>query len=241
MPALHVQHRTGPGWVPEGPHLALHVVPGPHDSQLLELGARHVAALPLRPARQLLAPQGALDHALEQPEQPLLAAHVQRQRRLGGGVDREALHLHQVARVDALVHEVAGDPPLLTALEEGHVVAADAAEVRERRRVEVHGADPPERDERLADAVPEEEGHDKVHLAERAALGGRVEVVLAHERQPEPLGHQVHPLLVGGPVVRVRGHHGDHLAAALHEPRERPCRGALALGHEHDSHATSSS
>ena len=44
-----------------------------------------------------------------------------------------------------------------------------------------------------------------------------------------------------GPRVRLRGHHGHHLAAPLHEPRERPCRGALALGHENDPHATSSS
>ena len=59
-PAVHLDHRSGLGRVPEGAQLARDVVARAHHAQLLELRARDVAALALGRARQLLAGEQAL-------------------------------------------------------------------------------------------------------------------------------------------------------------------------------------
>ena len=101
-------------------------------------------------------------------------------------------------------------PQPIQPLEDGHVVAADTAEVGQRRGVEVQAADPPERDQRLADPVPEQERDDHVHIRRRV----RVELVLAHQREPVAAGGQVEPLRRACGVVGRRAQ----------PPRPRPRR-----------------
>jgi hypothetical protein len=102
--------------------------------------------------------------------------------------------------------------------------------------VEVEAAGAAEREERLADPLPEEERDHHVHVLRR----GAVQLLLGHERQAVALRHEVHALLIAGERVGLRRHDGRHLGALRDEPLEGARRGALALGEEDDPHATSS-
>ena len=101
---------------------------------------------------------------------------------------------------------------MLPALEDRHVVAAEAAQVGERRGMEVEAADAPERHERLPDQLPEQERDHHVDIRGRV----RVQIGVVDQQQAVPLGHEVDALLGVRPAVRIGGHHRHDLAALRH-------------------------
>ena len=124
-----------------------------------------------------------------------------------------------------------GHAPLLEALKDRHVVAAQAAHVGQRRGVEVQAAERGPGDQRLADEARVEEGDRHVDLARE-----RVGLLLVDQLDAQAAGGLVDALR-RVLVARGRlGEHAAHLAAARDERLERPHGGALVLCQEEDVH-----
>src|SRR5215207_9588145 len=200
--AVHLQDRAGIRRIPERTQLAVEVVTGPHAAKPLELTAVDVAPGPLGSARKLVAGQHPPDDALEQADQLPLADQIEREGGLAIRIDRKAIHLHEIAGIEFRLDEVARDAPLTHALEDRDVVATDATQVGQGRRVEVEAPDPPEREQRLTDQLPEEERDHQIHVR----WWPRVQLGDAHQRYAVALGDQVHTLLLACERVGLRGH-----------------------------------